>query len=180
MGPAFLSRWCTDSSMICPSCTENDNKVIDSRLTEGGKAIRRRRVCQECGRRFTTKERIEEELRISVIKANGQRVRYNRGNVLGGVDKACTKLDINENQLQQLTDRVESDIFSKHDREVTTEQIGWYVGRELRRLDPVAYVRFMSVHRKYSSIDEFIEEITDVRERVAQECPAQQSLFDEA
>lgn len=166
--------------MICPSCGENENKVIDSRLTEGGKAIRRRRVCQECARRFTTKERIEEELRITVIKVNAQRVPYNRENVLGGVDKACTKLNINEDQLQKLTDHVESEIFSKHDREVTTEQIGWYVGRQLRKLDPVAYVRFMSVHRKYASIDEFIEEITDVRERVAQDCPAQQSLFDEA
>ena len=164
--------------MICPSCSENENKVIDSRLTEGGKAIRRRRVCQNCGRRFTTKERLEEELRITVLKANGQRVPYNRDNVLNGVEKACTKLDITEEQLQGLTDRVESDIFSNHDREVTSEQIGWFVGCELRKLDPVAYVRFMSIHRKYASIDEFIEEITDVRERVAQDSPTQQSLFD--
>lgn len=165
--------------MICPTCGKNDNKVIDSRLTEAGKAIRRRRVCQDCGRRFTTKERLEEELRISVVKANGQRVPYNRDNVVSGVDKACTKLEISEDQLQQLTDRVEGDIFSNHDREVSTEQIGWYVGRELRKLDPVAYVRFMSVHRKYASIDEFIEEITDVRKRVAQDSPTQQSLFDQ-
>jgi len=164
--------------MICPSCGENENKVIDSRLTEGGKAIRRRRVCQGCGRRFTTKERLEDELRITVIKASGQRVPYNRENVVKGVDKACTKRNVSEDQLQQLTDRVESDIFSNHDREVTTEQIGWYVGRELRKLDPVAYVRFMSVHRKYATIDEFIDEITDVRQRVAQESPTQQSLFD--
>jgi len=167
-----------EETMICPSCGENENKVIDSRLTEGGKAIRRRRVCQDCGRRFTTKERLEEELRITVVKAGGQRVPYNRDNVLNGVDKACTKLDISEDQLQQLTDRVESDIFSNHDREVTSEQIGWYVGRELRRLDPVAYVRYMSVHRKYATVDEFIVEITDVRQRVAQESPTQQSLFD--
>ncbi len=164
--------------MLCPSCSENANKVIDSRLTEGGRAIRRRRVCQSCGRRFTTKERLEEELRISVIKASGRRVPYNRDNVVGGVDKACIKLDISEGQVQALADRVESDIFSRYDREVTSDQIGWLVGRELRRLHTVAYVRFMSVHRKYASVDEFIEEITDVRERVAEDVPAQQSLFE--
>lgn len=165
--------------MLCPSCSENANKVIDSRLTEGGRAIRRRRVCQSCGRRFTTKERLEEELRISVIKASGQRVPYNRDNVVGGVDKACIKLDISEGQVQSLADRVESHIFSRYDREVTSDQIGWLVGRELRRLNTVAYVRFMSVHRKYASVDEFIEEITDVRERVAEDVPAQQSLFEQ-
>ncbi len=164
--------------MLCPSCKENSNKVIDSRLTEGGMAIRRRRVCQACSRRFTTKERIEEELRLTVIKVGGQRVPYNRDKILAGAERACSKLDISEEQLQQLVDRVEEELFSHHDREVTTEQIGRYVGRHLRRLHPVAYVRFMSVHRKYGTVDEFIEEITDVRERAAQEDPAQQSLFD--
>jgi len=163
--------------MLCPSCRDTNNKVIDSRLTEGGAAIRRRRVCQACNRRFTTKERVEEELRLTVIKMSEQRVPYNRDKILAGVERASSKLDITAEHLQQLVDRVEEDLFSNHDREVTTEQIGRYVGRQLRQLHPVAYVRFMSVHRKYSSIDEFIEEITDVRERVAQEDPAQQSLF---
>ena len=163
--------------MLCPSCRDTNNKVIDSRLTEGGAAIRRRRVCQACNRRFTTKERVEEELRLTVIKVSEQRVPYNRDKILGGVERASYKLDISDEQLQQLVDRVEEDLFSNHDREVTTEQIGRYVGRQLRQLHPVAYVRFMSVHRKYSSVDEFIEEISDVRERVAQEDPAQQSLF---
>lgn len=164
--------------MLCPSCKENNNKVIDSRLTEGGSAIRRRRTCLGCGRRFTTKERLEDELRLTVVKASGQRVPYNRDKILGGVERASTKLDVPEEELQQLVDRVEEDLFGNHDREVTSEQIGRYVGDHLRRLNPVAYVRFMSVYRKYSSVDEFIEEITDVRERVAHEIPAQQSLFD--
>ena len=163
--------------MLCPSCRDTNNKVIDSRLTEGGAAIRRRRVCQACNRRFTTKERVEQELRLTVIKVSEQRVPYNRDKILGGVERASYKLEITDSQLQQLVDRVEEDLFANHDREVTTEQIGRYVGRQLRQLHPVAYVRFMSVHRKYSSIDEFIVEITDVRERVAQEDPAQQSLF---
>ncbi len=163
--------------MLCPSCKSTSNKVIDSRLTESGLAIRRRRVCQDCARRFTTKERVEEELRLSVIKAGGRRVSYSRGKVFRGIELACHKLSATEADLQKLVDRVEEDLFSNHDREVTTEQIGRYVGEHLRRLDPVAYIRFMSVHRKYSTIDEFIEEITDVRERVAHEDPSQQSLF---
>jgi transcriptional repressor NrdR len=140
-------------------------------------AIRRRRVCQDCGRRFTTKERVEEELRLSVIKAGGQRVPYNRHKIFRGVELACYKLSLTESDLEKLVDHVEEDLFANHDREVTTEQIGRYVGEKLRRLDPVAYVRFMSVHRKYGTVDEFIEEITDVRERVAREDPSQQSLF---
>lgn len=164
--------------MLCPSCNEGDNKVIDSRLTEAGTAIRRRRVCQACGRRFTTKERVEKELRLMVIKVGGQRVPYNRDNIFGGVERACSKLDISDDRLQQLVESVEGDLFSNHDREVTTEQIGAYVGRHLRRLHVVAYVRFMSVHRKYDTVDEFIEEISDVRARAAHESPAQQSLFD--
>ncbi len=164
--------------MLCPSCKSNDNKVIDSRVTEGGSAIRRRRVCQGCNRRFTTKERVEEEVRLTVIKANGQRVPYNRENVVNGVARACTKLDIGEEQVLELVDRVEEDIFAHHDREVKTEQIGQYVGAHLRKLNPVAYVRFMSVHRKFATVDAFIEEISDVREREAHDIPAQQSLFE--
>jgi transcriptional repressor NrdR len=164
--------------MHCPSCKSDDNKVIDSRVTESGSAIRRRRVCVGCNRRFTTKERVEEEVRLSVIKANGQRVPYNRDNVLNGVARACTKLDIAEGQLQELVDRVEGDLFAQHDREIKTEQIGQYVGAHLRRLHPVAYVRFMSVHRKFNTVDAFIEEISDVRQREAHEMPSQQSLFE--
>ena len=164
--------------MLCPSCKSSENKVIDSRLTEGGKAIRRRRVCLSCERRFTTKERLGEELRIMVIKSNGQRVPYNRDNILHGVERACTKLAITEPQLQHLVDQVEEEIFAGHDREVTSECIGRYVAGQLRKLNPVAYVRFMSVYRKYATVDEFVDEITEVRERAAQESPTQQSLFE--
>ena len=166
--------------MLCPACKSSSNKVIDSRVTEGGAAIRRRRVCESCGRRFTTKERQEDELRITVVKAGGQRVPYNRENIVNGINRACTKLNVTEAQVQELVDRVESDIFSNHEREVKTEDIGRYVGHHLRKLHPVAYVRFMSVHRKFSTIDEFIDEIGDVRERVAQDSPEQQSLFESA
>ena len=167
------------AAMHCPSCKSNNNRVIDSRLTEGGAAIRRRRTCLECERRFTTKERVEAELRLSVIKANGQRVPYTRDKIVTGVERACYKLDISEVQIEQLVDRVEEDLFREHERDVQTERIGSYVGNHLRRLNAVAYVRFMSVHRKYSSVDEFIDEITEVRQRVAYEHPSQQSLFEQ-
>lgn len=163
--------------MLCPSCKEDSNKVVDSRLTENGTAVRRRRVCRACGRRFTTKERIEDELRLTVVKTDGQRVPYNRENVLRGIDMACTKLEVSEAELQSLVDVVEGEIFANHDREVSTKAIGTYVGAALRAQYPVPYVRFMSVHRQYDSIEEFIEEITDLRQRVAQDSPSQQSLF---
>jgi transcriptional repressor NrdR len=164
--------------MLCPACKENNNKVIDSRLTENGSAIRRRRLCLSCNRRFTTKERIEQELRLSVVKASGQRVPYNRDNILNGAERACYKLDVSEEDVQDLVDRVEEELFHNHDREVTTEQIGQYVGQYLRRLNQVAYVRFMSVYRQYRTVDVLIDEITDVRARVAEEIPAQRSLFE--
>ncbi len=163
--------------MLCPACKEDNNKVIDSRLTEGGQAIRRRRECLSCKRRFTTKERLEDELRLTVIKLGGQRVPYNRDNVLGGVTRACCKLSVTEGELQQLVDHVEEELFANHDREVATEQIGYYVGQHLRRLNQVAYVRFMSVHRQYSTVDEFVEEVSQVRVEAAQDNPKQQSLF---
>ena len=164
--------------MRCPSCKGSHDKVIDSRLTEGGEAIRRRRVCITCGRRFTTKERTENELRLGVIKADGGRVPYQRDKILTGVERACYKLEVTEKDLQELVDRVEGDLVQNHEREVTSEQIGLYVGRHLRLLNQVAYVRFMSVYRKYNNIEEFVEEIRDVKARVAQEIPAQQSLFE--
>ncbi len=164
--------------MLCPACNSSRNKVIDSRLTEGGGTIRRRRVCLVCMRRFTTKERLEQELRLTVIKASGQRVRYNRDNIFNGVELAAHKLDITEEQIHQLVDRVEESLFGNHDREVTTEEVGRYVARHLRGLNQVAYVRFMSVYRKYRTVGEFVDEIRDVRARVAQDNPDQQSLFE--
>ncbi|MBI1827056.1 MAG: transcriptional repressor NrdR [Planctomycetes bacterium] len=164
--------------MLCPSCRENDNKVIDSRLTEGGSAIRRRRVCTKCNRRFTTKERVEEEIRLAVIKNAGERVPYSRDNIVSGVLRACTKLNVNESEVEALVDNVESDIFAAHDREVSTEQIGAFVGRHLRRLNSVAYVRFMSVHRKFSTVDEFVDEIREVRNMAEREAPEQRPLFE--
>ncbi|MFQ5461829.1 MAG: transcriptional regulator NrdR [Phycisphaerae bacterium] len=163
--------------MLCPACKEDNNKVIDSRLTESGQAIRRRRRCIACNRRFTTKERIEEELRLTVAKSSGRRVPYNRENVFKGVQRACCKLDIGEADIEGVVDRVEEELFANHERECSTEAIGRYVGIHLRRLSQVAYVRFMSVYRKYQTVGEFIDEISNVRAEVAKDSPDQQSLF---
>jgi transcriptional repressor NrdR len=157
----------------------NTDKVIDSRATDAGTAIRRRRVCTSCKRRFTTKERIEEELRLTVIKADGSRVPYRREKILAGVEHACYKLPIDTSRREELVDAVEGDIFRDHDREVTSEKVGEYVARRLRKLNPIAYVRFMSVYRKYKDVDEFIDEIREVKARAAGDSPAQQTFFEE-
>lgn len=165
--------------MRCPSCKElSQDKVIDSRMTESGAAIRRRRVCQSCGRRFTTKERIETELRLTVVKNNGGRVPYRRDKILRGVQHACYKLDIADETLEQLVDHVEGDIYRDHEREVTSQQIGHCVATRLRQLNPIAYVRFMSVFRKFRDVAEFVDEIDEVTVRAGNESPDQQTLFE--
>ncbi len=165
--------------MRCPGCKEIDkDKVIDSRLTEGGVAIRRRRECTACGRRFTTKERTEGEIRLTVIKRDFSRVPYDRTKVLAGIQKACFKRQIPAEALQNLLNEIEETIFRECNREVTTEFIGSIVGRRLRDLDKVAYIRFMSVHQKFETIDDFIDQVKNLREISATETPGQQSLFD--
>lgn len=165
--------------MRCPSCGEkNENKVIDSRLTEGGAVVRRRRMCQTCSRRFTTKERLEEEVRLTIVKQSGSRVPYERDKIFRGIHLACNKLPVTEEQMEEIVGRVEEDLFRNHDRVAATEDIGRYVGRYLRQLNQVAYVRFMSVHRKFGTIEEFVDEIRDVRDRVAAEAPDQTMLFE--
>lgn len=163
--------------MRCPACKSANNKVIDSRVTEGGDAVRRRRVCLDCERRFTTKERTENELRLTVVKSDGARVPYQRDKITAGVERACYKLEVNEDQINQLADRVEEQLIRNHEREVRSEHIGAYVGQELRKLNQVAYVRFMSVYRKFMSVEAFVEEIREVRTREAHDIPDQQSLF---
>lgn len=166
--------------MRCPSCKEvNKDKVIDSRATDGGAAIRRRRLCTSCNRRFTTKERVEEELRLTVVKNDTSRVPYRREKVLAGVQHACYKLPIEAERLEELADHVEGDIFRDHEREVTSAEVGACVARHLRKLNPIAYVRFMSVYRKFNDVDEFVDAIRDVKERAATESPAQQTFFED-
>lgn len=147
-------------------------------MTEGGAVVRRRRECTACGRRFTTKERTDSELRLSVIKRDGTRVPYDRERVYRGLRQACYKLPVNEETLERLVDAVEGDVVEHFEKAVTTIQLGELVLRRLRMLNPVAYVRFASVFHRYRDVDEFIQEIQRVRDLVALHDPNQRFLFD--
>jgi len=166
--------------MQCPYCKEQRNdKVIDSRATEGGTVIRRRRECLACGRRYTTYERVEETGKLWVIKRDGSRVPYDRDKVLGGLQRACWKRPISLEDLQKLVDELEEEIFRNFDREVRSAYIGNAVAQRLRRLDKVAYLRFASLYHKFEQVDDFIEEARNIIEHDQREAPGQQDLFNE-
>lgn len=165
--------------MRCPSCKEtNRDKVIDSRLTDGGKAIRRRRECKSCGRRYTTKERVEEEARLTVVKKDGARMPFDPERLLNGIRHACYKRPVPLDVQQKVVEFIEDELTKKFDREVPSEVIGSLVALKLRDLDQVAYVRFASVYREFDSLEELMDEIRQVREREADVVPGQRRLFD--
>ncbi len=144
--------------MICPSCNANDDKVIDSRASDGGRVIRRRRECLQCHKRFTTYERVEQASRLMVVKRDGTRVPFNTDSIMKGVQAACGKRPIPEATKQRLVDEIEEQTHREHDREVPSTEIGRQVMIRLRSLDPVAYIRFASEHLRFKSLEEFIEE----------------------
>ena len=153
--------------MRCPFCDADKDhlKVIDSRTGEGGRAIRRRRRCLNCKKRFTTYERIEENVRLTVIKKDGTRVPFDRQKVLTGLERACYKRPIEVEQIQRVADEVEEEVHRHYDKEVPSQVIGEMVTERLRRLDQVAYVRFASVYRSFQDVDAFREEIDRLRHR---------------
>lgn len=166
--------------MQCPFCKEpNQDKVIDSRATEGGKVIRRRRHCLKCSKRFTTYERVEEFVRLAVIKKDGRRTPYDRSKVMGGLQRACWKREIPADALVKLVDEVEDEIFRAFDREVPSRVIGAMVATRLRRLDKVAYLRFASIEKEFQEVGDFIEEAQAVIDQSRREAPGQQELFHE-
>lgn len=166
--------------MRCPGCRESDrDHVIDSRMTEGGSVIRRRRECAACRRRFTTKERVEEELRLTVIKRDGSRVAYDRDKIRNGVATACYKLPVGDAEIDRLIDDVEGDIFAGFDKQITTAQIGELLMRRLRSLNAVAFVRFAAVFRQYQDVAQFVDEVQQVKELAAIQDPEQASLFED-
>jgi len=165
--------------MQCPFCQARDARVVDSRETEGGVAIRRRRECTECGKRFTTYERPETAVKLRVIKKDGSRVPYDRGKILGGLQKACYKRPVSEDQLERLVDKLEEELFKTFDREVPSNFIGAQVVKALQTIDAVAYVRFASVYREFRDAGEFIDEAREVMERQGLDEPGQKQLFDD-
>ncbi len=144
--------------MKCPFCDYTDSKVIDSRPAEEGTSIRRRRECIKCNKRFTTYEKIEN-LPIMVIKKDESREQFDRNKLLTGIIKACEKRPVATEKMVEIVDRIEAEIQSMMDREVTSTQIGEMVMDELKNTDDVAYVRFASVYRQFKDINTFLEEV---------------------
>jgi transcriptional repressor NrdR len=162
--------------MICPFCGIDDDKVIDSRSSEGGRVIRRRRQCLGCQKRFTTYERVEETVRLTVIKKDGSRVAFSRENILRGVLTACGKRPIPEEAKARLVEEVEDELHKKFDREVESRAIGELVALKLRDLDEIAYVRFASEYYSFRSVGEILKELEDLSQRV-KDLKDQQRLF---
>lgn len=147
--------------MKCPFCGTLDNRVIDSRLSQGGEVTRRRRECEACGRRYTTYERVEQVLPF-VIKKDGRREPFDRMKILAGLRRACEKRPVSSEALEQLVDRIERDMVETGDKEVPSSKVGERIMEGLRDLDQVAYVRFASVYRSFKDIHEFMAELTDL------------------
>ncbi len=144
--------------MKCPFCQDLENKVIDSRLAGDGGAIRRRRECSECGRRFTTYERVEEALPM-VVKKDGSREAFNRVKVLQGLQKACEKRPVSPDFMEEMIDDLERELQGAGENEVSWSFIGGRMLEWLRETDAVAYVRFVSVYRSFDHVSEFYEEL---------------------
>ncbi len=151
--------------MICPYCSSNKDKVIDSRSTEGGAVIRRRRECLKCDRRYTTYERVEQASRLTVIKKDGTRVPFSRENVLRGVRAACGKRPISEEIKRRVVEEIEDELHSEYEREVSSVVIGERVMFKLRPVDLVAYIRFATEHLQLSTLEEIRAELDTLRER---------------
>lgn len=164
--------------MRCPFCKEDNDKVIDSRSSESGRVIRRRRECLACEKRFTTYEKVGETFKLYVVKKDQSRIPYDRDKLIAGLQKACYKRPVSAEQIQQIADRVEEDIFRNFDKEVTSPFIGESVMTHLRNVDNVAYIRFASVYRDFKDAGQLIDEVTQA---IKSEPPAQTqqpSLFE--
>ncbi|OQY20163.1 MAG: transcriptional regulator NrdR [Desulfobacteraceae bacterium 4572_35.1] len=147
--------------MKCPFCACMDTRVVDSRLSKEGNAIRRRRECSECDKRFTTYERIEETLPL-VIKKDGRREPFERNKIIGGMQRACEKRPVSIAAIEKMVDQLELELQESTEREIPASYIGEKVMYALHDLDEVAYVRFASVYRQFKDINEFMQELTDI------------------
>lgn len=144
--------------MRCPFCGHLEDKVVDSREAKDGDAIRRRRECLDCGRRFTSYERIDE-IPYMVVKKDGRRETFDRGKILSGLMRACEKRPISMAQLEQIVDDAEKEVQESLDRELSTSEVGKVIMRRLKSLDKVAYVRFASVYLEFEDVSAFMNEL---------------------
>lgn len=144
--------------MKCPFCDHPDTKVIDSRPTEEGHAIRRRRGCDNCNRRFTTYEKVEEPI-LMVVKKDARREEFDRSKVLNGIMKACQKRPVSLPQMEEMVNEVERQLANSMEKEVDSNYIGELIMKQLKKVDEVAYVRFASVYRQFTDVNTFVKEI---------------------
>ncbi|NLM04591.1 MAG: transcriptional regulator NrdR [Clostridiales bacterium] len=145
--------------MNCPFCNHYNTKVVDSRPTDEGQSIRRRRECVKCNKRFTTYEKIEE-VPLIVIKKSGNREAFNRNKVLNGIIKSCEKRPVSLTEIENIVNKIEKHLYNSMEKEIKSKYVGELVMEELKKLDEVAYVRFASVYREFKDVNTFIGEIS--------------------
>lgn len=148
--------------MRCPYCGTLDNRVIDSRLSQGGEVTRRRRECEGCHRRYTTYERVEQSMPL-IIKKDGRRQPYDRAKLSAGLRRACVKRPVSAEALERVLGQVERSLVESGEQEVPSSELGAKVLYALRELDPVAYVRFASVYRDFQDVGQFLEELSRLK-----------------
>lgn len=144
--------------MKCPYCNHPDTRVVDSRPAEDGSSIRRRRSCDACGKRFTTYEKVET-IPLIVIKKDNNREQYDRGKIEKGILQACYKRPVSADKIRKTVEQVETDIFNREEKEISSSVIGEIVMHKLKDLDEVAYVRFASVYREFKDVNTFMDEL---------------------
>lgn len=164
--------------LICPYCAADDDKVIDSRASDRGLVIRRRRQCLRCGKRFTTYERVEKTSRLAVVKKDGRRVPFDPQSLLGGVQAACGKRPVSEEAKIQLAQDVEDEVHREFEREVPSFEIGRRVAGRLRALDHIAYIRYASEYYDFRTLADFSKELTELQSQ-HMDVPNQARLFEE-
>ena len=147
--------------MKCPFCSSENTRVIDSRPADDNNSIRRRRLCDDCGKRFTTYEKVET-IPLIIIKKDNNREQYDRAKIEAGVLRACHKRPISAEQITRLVDDVEAEIFSREDKEIPSSEIGEIVMTHLKDLEAVAYVRFASVYREFKDVNTFMTELKKI------------------
>ena len=150
--------------MKCPYCGNTDTKVLDTRPIDDGSSIRRRRCCDECGKRFTTYEKIET-IPLMVTKKDNTREEYDRSKIESGVLRACYKLEISAQEIQKIIEEIETEIFKREDKEISTSIVGEIVMDRLKELHEVAYVRFASIYREFKDVNTFMDEIKKILQK---------------
>ncbi len=165
-----------DFDVICPYCGRDKDRVIDSRASENGEAVRRRRECGGCRQRFTTYERVEKTSRLMVIKKDGSRVPFDSNNVLVGLQAACGKRPVSEQVKLKLAREIDERVHREFEREVPSSEIGKFVAALLREIDEIAYIRYASEYHDFRTLDEFADELDQLKAR-PRNLPNQQGLF---